>query len=155
SHGYRIPHRPSADRRHPFARRSVLRLDGGFSGRDGDDRADRDGAGIHYCLYAAGGTRALAADAVDGGWHDTVHLRAVRPSTCNPMAANPDRRLAAGVEGDPRRLERSVRVSNHIDIFVQPRPEERALARVSKDGHKRSRTRAILRDAVLRAAPQD
>ena len=31
--------------------------------------------------------------------------------------------------------------TNHIDIIHWPRPEERALARVSKDGHKRDRAR--------------
>src|SRR6266478_116706 len=31
--------------------------------------------------------------------------------------------------------------TNHIDIIHQPRPEERALARVSKDGHLRDRAR--------------
>src|SRR5258708_24289568 len=29
--------------------------------------------------------------------------------------------------------------TNHIDFIPQPRPEERALARVSKDGHRRDR----------------
>jgi len=36
-------------------------------------------------------------------------------------------------------LVRRFRGSNHIDTIHQPRPEERALARVSKDGHKRGR----------------
>ena len=31
--------------------------------------------------------------------------------------------------------------TNHIDIIHWPRPEERARARVSKDGHKRDRAR--------------
>jgi hypothetical protein len=48
------------------------------------------------------------------------------------------------------------RGSNHIDIINQPRPEERALLRASR----RTATgdmvpAAILRDAVLRTAPQD
>ncbi len=48
------------------------------------------------------------------------------------------------------------RSSNHIDIINQPRPEERALARVSKDGHRQGRaTASILRDAMLRMASQD
>jgi hypothetical protein len=49
------------------------------------------------------------------------------------------------------------RLENHIDIIDQPRPEERALARVSKDGRRRQgrATASILRDAMLRMAPQD
>jgi hypothetical protein len=37
------------------------------------------------------------------------------------------------------RLVERFRGSNHIDIIHQPRPEERALARVSKDSHRRDR----------------
>src|SRR5262245_53575906 len=42
-----------------------------------------------------------------------------------------------------------------IDVIHQPRPEEPAKHGVSKDGRKRDRATAILRDAVLRTAPQD
>ena len=80
SHGYRIAHQPSADRRDSIARGFVLRLDGGLPGVDGDDRTDRDGAGLYRRLYAIGGARALVADAVDRSRHDIVHLRPVRPS---------------------------------------------------------------------------
>src|SRR5215467_9578598 len=36
---------------------------------------------------------------------------------------------------------RAALATNHIDIIHRPRPEERALARVSKDGNKRDRAR--------------
>ena len=36
-------------------------------------------------------------------------------------------------------LAHRFRSSNHIDIISKPRPEERAFARVSKDGHRRDR----------------
>ena len=39
------------------------------------------------------------------------------------------------------RLAQRFHGSNRIDIIYQPRPEERALARVSKDGHRRDRAR--------------
>ena len=53
-------------------------------------------------------------------------------------------------------LEHRFRSPNHIDIINQPRPEERALARVSKDGRRQGRAAAsILRDAMLCMAPQD
>src|SRR5258707_8713724 len=38
-------------------------------------------------------------------------------------------------------LEKRFRSSNHIDVIHRPRPEERALARVLKDGHKQDRAR--------------
>jgi hypothetical protein len=38
-----------------------------------------------------------------------------------------------------RTLAQRFRGSNHIDLIHQPRPEERAVARVSKDGHRRDR----------------
>ncbi len=47
-------------------------------------------------------------------------------------------RLSASFE---QRLVQRFRGLNHIDIIYQPRPEERALARFSKDGHKRDRAR--------------
>jgi hypothetical protein len=67
-----------------------------------------------------------------------------------------ERRVARSFRGRGGLLVHRFRSSNHIDIINQPRPEERALARVSKDGRRQGRaTASILRDAMLRMAPQD
>ena len=47
------------------------------------------------------------------------------------------------------------RASNYIDVINQPRPEERALARVSKDGHKRGRQWPSFETRANRRAPLD
>jgi hypothetical protein len=52
-------------------------------------------------------------------------------------------------------LAHHLRGSNHFDIIHKPHPEERALARVSKDGGT-ARTRSHpSRRAVKNGAPQD
>src|SRR5215468_4491102 len=54
----------------------------------------------------------------------------------------------------PSGLVKRFHSNNHIDFILQPRPEERALARVSKDGHRRDPCpRPSFETAALRARP--
>jgi hypothetical protein len=55
-----------------------------------------------------------------------------------PVKPGDDSELCANLN-EKRSSWGRFRGSNHIDIIRQPRPVERALARVSKDGHRRGR----------------